>query len=76
MRQIIPLNFNWFFAPYDEKHETKRNLDEFEKVNLPHNAVDMPFNHFNEKMIETVSSYVFNLNIEKSWEEEIIRLKT
>lgn len=75
MRQIIPLNFNWFFAPYDEKHEKTRNLDDFEKVNLPHNSVDIPFNHFNEKMIETISSYVFNLEIKKAWEEEIIKLQ-
>ncbi|MFH1693060.1 MAG: glycoside hydrolase family 2 TIM barrel-domain containing protein [Bacillota bacterium] len=75
MREIIPLNFNWYFAPYETKHQKEVNIEDFQIVNLPHHAVEIPFNHFNEKMLETTSSYVKMLDVKKKWEGKTLKLQ-
>lgn len=76
MRERKDLNFNWLFHPnYQDEHITHFNqIDGFEKVDLPHNAVDIPFNHFNESMIQTECTYKKELMIETGWKNKKIMI--
>ncbi len=75
MREITPINFNWYFAHYEENHQDKRDIESFEKINLPHSAVEIPYNHFNEKMLETTSSYVYFLEAKNKWKDKLLKLQ-
>ncbi len=75
MRKIIPLNFDWFVAPYEEKHLEKVDLSIFKEVSIPHHGVDIPYNHFDEKILQTVLSYVKKINIEEAWEGKTLKLR-
>lgn len=74
-REIVPLNFQWYFSPHQPSHLEEIHLADFTVVALPHNAVDIPFNHFDEKMIETVSSYVKYVEIKESWAGKVIKVR-
>ena len=54
MRQS--LNFNWRFAPYF-KNEFVKEFKEGEIVNIPHSAVEVPYNYFSEEDYQIVSTY-------------------
>jgi beta-galactosidase len=74
-REIVPLNFQWYFSPHQPSHLEEIHLADFTVVDLPHNAVEIPFNHFDEKMVETVSSYVKYVEIKESWAGKAIRVR-
>lgn len=63
MREIINLNYNWLFNKnYHDNHiKDFKNLEGFIKVDLPHNAVDIPLHYFNES----------DLNIDCTYKKEI-----
>jgi len=75
VREHIPLNFKWYFAPFEEDHLNKIDLDTFESISIPHHGVEIPFNNFNEEMLEVVLSYVKKIDIKKSWEGKVLKLK-
>lgn len=75
MREIIPLNFKWYLAPYQEEHLEKIDLTQFESISIPHHGIEIPFNNFNEEMLEVVLSYVKTIQIEKAWEGKILKLQ-
>jgi beta-galactosidase len=56
---IEHLNFDWEFCP--KFHETMISGDEneyiFEKVNIPHSSVEIPFNNFDENMYQIDCCY-------------------
>ena len=59
MRQS--LNFGWLFTNKDSKKE---------EVNIPHNAVEVPYNYFSEKVYQDVFTYekefdVDNFNLDR-----------
>lgn len=59
MRKDISLNFDWMFKP-DFKEEYIKNdysLEGFTPVLIPHTVKELPFNNFNEKDYQFVSSY-------------------
>ncbi len=65
MRQDIGLNFDWFYSP-DFKETYLKNdasLDHFESVMLPHTNKVLPYNNFNEKDFQFVSSYKKNFTV-------------
>jgi beta-galactosidase len=75
MREIIPLNFDWSFGIFKENHLKETSNDLFEQVNLPHHAVTIPFNNFDEHMLEGVFTYIKKIDIKKEWTEKIICLR-
>lgn len=76
MREIIPLNFKWCFKTFDSSHVEQRiNTQQFEEVDLPHHAVEIPFNNFNETMLEGVFSYVKPFEVKDSWKDKIITVR-
>ncbi|MBN2299980.1 MAG: glycoside hydrolase family 2 protein [Acholeplasmataceae bacterium] len=74
MRELIPINFNWFCAPYEDSHLKNRDKENFQKVNLPHHGIEIPFHHFNEKILESELSYLYDLDAKKSWEGKIVKI--
>ena len=55
MKQSI--NFNWKFIP-DFKNEYLKSLPkDAQNIHLPHNSVEVPYNYFNEKSYQIISTY-------------------
>jgi len=73
MREIIPINNNWYFkADYEEGYEKVDDLVGFEKVNLPHTNVELPYNYFDEKMYQIKSCYKYPLHISEEYQGKAI----
>ena len=52
-----PINFNWKFIP-DFKNEYLTELPkEAKEINIPHNAVEVPYNYFDESSYQILSTY-------------------
>lgn len=71
MRQ--PLNFDWEFIP---KYE-KSYLEKFpggEKVNIPHSAKEVPYNYFDEKSYQFVSTYRKTFDVEEDIKNKIVQI--
>ena len=62
MKQSI--NFNWKFIPNFKNEYLKSMPKEALKVDLPHNAVEVPYNYFNEKSYQIVSTYEKEFDVE------------
>ncbi|MDD4595733.1 MAG: glycoside hydrolase family 2 TIM barrel-domain containing protein, partial [Candidatus Izemoplasmatales bacterium] len=59
MRRIDQLNFDWYYCP-DYNSEYISNdcpLSDFVKIMLPHTNKVLPYNNFNEKDYQFISSY-------------------
>jgi beta-galactosidase len=58
MRQDISLNFDWFYKPdFSEDYLKDPSTDDFVKVMIPHTNKELPYNNFNEKDYQFISSY-------------------
>lgn len=55
MKQSI--NFNWNFIPDYQEEYLKKLPKEALKIDLPHNAVEVPYNYFDEKSYQIISTY-------------------
>ncbi|MBN2618952.1 MAG: glycoside hydrolase family 2 protein [Spirochaetales bacterium] len=51
MRDITRLNNQWLYSPVYGENMT------FEKVNLPHTNIELPYNYFDEKLFQFISCY-------------------
>ncbi len=68
MRKIIHINDQWFYAN-DYKGEYLKNefdFSNFERVDLPHTNIELPYNYFDEKSYQFVSTYVKTLKFDNS----------
>ena len=74
MRVEQHLNFDWQFGPFVEHHLKGEGYDQLIQVNLPHNAVDIPFNNFNEEMTWSLFTYVKSLDIQENLKGQTLRL--
>ncbi|MBE0700412.1 MAG: hypothetical protein IH571_01875, partial [Acholeplasmataceae bacterium] len=75
MSKKIGLNFDWYFSKFSPIHLKNLNIQGWELVHLPHNAVDLPFNHFDEKMTEGLFSYVKTIELKKEWKDKSVFLR-
>lgn len=58
MRKTVRLNNDWYYQPrFDADMIKDHDLKGFEKVNLPHTNVELPYNYFDEKDYQIVSCY-------------------
>jgi beta-galactosidase len=68
MRQDIPFNYDWFYAPdFKEDYLNHKNDDpSFSLISLPHTNIELPYNNFSEKAYQFVSSYrkIFDVPLE------------
>jgi len=77
MRKVINLNYDWYFKNefFDEYIKDYNNVVNFISVDLPHNAVDIDYNYFNEQSIHLDCTYKKEIFIEKDWKNKIIVLE-
>lgn len=64
MRKIIPFNRGWLFSIYQDDHEKITDFSSFEKIEIPHCPVVIPFNNFDEAMLFGKFTYVNKLLID------------
>ena len=51
MTEIINLNFDWYFKRNAQFESEKYPIfEDFERVQIPHNVLDIPLNYFDEKI--------------------------
>lgn len=74
MRNILHLNFDWRFGPFDPSHLRGLGLEHLKPVDLPHNAVDIPYNNFNEQMTLGVFTYVKDIMLPESDQKKVYRI--
>lgn len=74
MRQIIPLNFEWQFGAFEEKH-LNLAFDQLKHIDLPHQVVDLPMNHFNESLYEGVFTYVKSFVIDENFKHQLVKIR-
>ncbi len=63
MKQSI--NFNWKFIPNFKDEYLKTLPKEVEIVNIPHNAVDVKYNYFDEHSYQIISTYEKYFDVDK-----------
>lgn len=75
MRKIITLNNNWYYqAEYTQGMELEEDLSGFERVNLPHTNIELPYNYLDEKSYQFTSCYKYPLNLSPENQGKIIYL--
>lgn len=69
MRKIIDINNNWYFTlDYIEGMERDNSIEGYEKVNLPHTNLELPYNYFDEKSYQRKSIYKYLLDIDEDYQ--------
>ncbi|HKM42537.1 MAG TPA: glycoside hydrolase family 2 TIM barrel-domain containing protein [Limnochordia bacterium] len=64
MRQIKSLSCGWLFREdFSNDYLTAQSPELFQVVNLPHMNKEIPYNYFDEKMYQFVSTYVKKIDI-------------
>ncbi|MBE0337750.1 glycoside hydrolase family 2 protein [Paenibacillus sp. 23TSA30-6] len=65
MRTILPMNDQWFYRPEYVESEISAGIDasRYEPILLPHTNVELPYNYFDDKAFQFVSTYKRELNI-------------
>jgi len=72
MKQAI--NFNWQFVD-DYKDEYLNNLPNSSQIiNIPHCAKEVPYNYFDEKDYQLISTYQKTFDIEEDIKDKIVKL--
>jgi len=62
------------FAIHQPSHLEVIHSSDFSSVDLPHNAVDIPYHNFDEKMTFGIFSYVKYFNVDESWKNQFVRI--
>ena len=68
------LNFNWEFIPQFEESYLSTFPKEAIIVNIPHNVEDLPYNYFNEKIYQKISTYRKEFTLE-NYKNQIVILR-
>ena len=72
MKQAI--NFDWQFVP-DYKDEYLNKLPNSSvRINIPHCAKEVPYNYFNEKDYQFISTYEKVFDIEENIDNKVVKL--
>lgn len=75
MRKVIGLNFDWMFKMYEDSDMKKFLISKAKSVNIPHNAIDIPFNNFEEFDTSGVFSYYKKLDIDESLKNKVVSIR-
>src|SRR5690554_326804 len=81
MLRNVPFNKNWLYKPEfkeayvnGEISQINEQTDGFESVILPHTNLELPFNYFDEKSYQFISTYVKNFDYDQAWDEKAVYL--
>ena len=75
MTTFIPLNRGWFFSSFNESHLKHVHLEHFESIEIPHNAVDIPYQYVDERTTWKTFTYVKTIEIEDHMLHQSLRLR-
>lgn len=75
MRKVIPLNRDWYVKPFEEGDIKERSTQSYEKIELPHNTVDIPYHYFDESLTWNIFSYVRLFEFDESYLKKVVRLR-
>ena len=76
MREVLNLNVNWLYKnSFSEEDVLSRNFSNYEKINLPHTNVEVPYNYFDDKVYQFISTYKKGLIISEAYKgKRVFRL--
>lgn len=75
MREVRLISNDWYYnEKYEEGMDKSNCLLDFEKVNLPHTNVELPYNYFHEESFQIISCYKYPLNLNKEHKDRVIYL--
>ena len=73
MREVLLISNDWYYnKEYMEGMEKSNNLEGFEKVNLPHANIELPYNYFHEEDFQFVSCYKYPLNLKEEYKGKVV----
>ncbi len=72
MKQAI--NFNWKFVPDYKDDYLNAFPKESQTINIPHSVKEIPYNYFDEKSYQMVSTYEKVFDIEEDIKDKVIQL--
>lgn len=77
MKTKIDINFDWKYAPKFQEAFISPSYDDssFQRVNIPHTNVEIPYNNFDEGIYQFESCYRKMIWIEKLEQEEQVYVK-
>jgi beta-galactosidase len=65
MRKQISLNYDWdFLTDFREEYLGKTNIENHEKVNIPHTMKEIPLNYFDEEVYQIIGTYSRTIEID------------
>lgn len=73
MREKLELNVNWFYkSSFSEEEIALENLTEYSNISLPHTNVEVPYNYFDDKVYQFISTYKKELIISEAYRDKRI----
>ncbi len=69
------LNYNWEFIESFNDDYLRELPKEKKIVNIPHNAVDVPYNYFSEKIYQKVFTYVKKFDVDENISNKVVLLE-
>ena len=72
MRQAI--NFSWHFIPSFKEEYLKGLPKECETVDIPHSVHNVPYNYFNEKDYQFISTYEKYFDVNEDIKDKVVKL--
>lgn len=73
MLETLKINQEWYFDDnYEEGKDLVKIMPYDVKIGLPHQNVEIPYNYFDEKMYQIITSYKKELTIPKEWKNRSI----
>ena len=60
------LNFNWQFVPDYKEEYINKFPNSSETINIPHSVKEVPYNYFDEKDYQIISTYEKHFDVEES----------
>ena len=73
MLETLEINKEWYFdGNYKEGKDLVNIMPYDVKIGLPHQNVEIPYNYFDEKMYQIITSYKKELTIPKEWKDRSI----
>lgn len=71
MREVLNLNVNWLYKnSFLEEDVLSRDFSSYEKINLPHTNVEVPYNYFDDEIYQFISCYKKELIISEVYKSK------
>lgn len=75
MREIIHLNEEWYFKPFEPRDLEDIDFSSCQRVVLPHEGIKLPYHYFDETITQSVLTYNKEFHMESEAKNQIIKLR-